>query len=48
LLIIGFTGVILQGFMFPFIIYLTGRLSGIFAQRVYDECQFIGTAQCSL
>ncbi|CAF3508770.1 unnamed protein product, partial [Adineta steineri] len=46
LLIIGFSLSLIQGFIFPWTLYLLGRLCGTFAQRVYDQCLFVASSQC--
>jgi hypothetical protein len=48
LLIIGFIAAIVQGFLAPCSIYLMGHVGSTFAQRVFDKCQFLATAQCPL
>ena len=47
-LIIGFIAALIQGFLLPWSFYLMGSLGGVFAQRVFDQCRAIATAQCPL
>ncbi|CAF1489829.1 unnamed protein product [Adineta ricciae] len=46
LLIVGLISSVIQGFLFPMIIYYMGCLCGLIVQEVYNQCLVLKTSQC--